>query len=253
MKIRCCGALSSLQGNWEDHSVCTSSSPTLGEAVGTWPRGSHSTDWPVTYDLGGIENMSSPIWFSPLGIWFTKLQGLNQLGKGQKQQELPGGREEATRGQNLTLAKLMRKQKLWVNRKLTGRRTGWRTAEQTPGAQSTWWWERMEGATVPREIWALQNSSSPQTLCIHLSHNSGSDELSFLSLCNTRDKMKAEPNKPDSIFQFPTYSTHNLRQVSCIPHCLHSTELHQKGSRLDKWQLLVLSSRFYSRGGWSNA
>lgn len=73
----------------------------LGEAVGTWPRGSHSTDWPVTYDLGGIENMSSPIWFSLLGIWFTKLQGLNQLGKGQKRQELPGGgREEATAGQN---------------------------------------------------------------------------------------------------------------------------------------------------------
>lgn len=39
--------------------------------------------------------------------------------------------------------------------------------------------------------------------------------------------MKAEPSKLNSMFQFPAYSTHDLGQVSCSPHCPPSTVFYQ--------------------------
>lgn len=80
----------------------------------------------------------------------------------------------------------------------------------------------------------------------------------FLSLYNTRCKIKSRAEQI-SLFQFPTCSAHDLEQVSWPLRglgCLHKLAvrpvLHQKGSGLNKWQLLVLSSRFYSSGGWYN-
>lgn len=125
----------------------------VGKIVGIWPKGSQSTDGPVTYDMPGMKKWEEPIRFSPLGIWFRELQELNQLGKGQKQRECQGGRVEATKSQNYMQAKVMRKQKLWVNRKLTGRK---QRVKQMPGAAKLSWALDDGGSRVHRAAFALK-------------------------------------------------------------------------------------------------
>lgn len=71
-------------------------------------------------------------------------------------------------------------------------------------------------------------------------------------------KLKAEPNK--SLYFSSPLARRTIWSKFSWPlsgsGCLHKlavrTVLHQKDSGLNKWQLLLLSSRFYSCGGWYN-
>lgn len=85
-----------------------------------------------------------------LGNLIQKTPRAELVRKGAETAIMPGGRVEATKSQNHMQAKVMKKQKLWVNRKLPGSK---QRVKQMPGAGehlAVRWWREQQS---PELLW----------------------------------------------------------------------------------------------------
>lgn len=150
----------------------TQGQPTHRQARDLWP----GWDWK--------RSRVNPILTS--GNLIQKTPRAEPIRKGTETARVPGGRIEATISQNHMQAKVMRKQKLWVNRKLTGSKRS--RAELTPGAGehlAVRWW-----SAVPRAAVALETYDSPSMYRHKTPLTPSSSSLKESGLCDPRNKIK---------------------------------------------------------------
>lgn len=177
----------------------SSSSSLVGKIVGIWPKDSQSTQsgqWPVTWL--GLKHMSRANQILTLGNLIQKTPRAEPVRKGAETVRVPGSRVEATKSQSHMQAKVMKQQKLWVNRKLTGSK---QRVRPMPGAGEHSAVRRRQlspGAALASDAY----TAPPCAYCPLTPSSSGS--LSESGLCYPRNQI-GTANRSASTFQIPTY------------------------------------------------
>lgn len=150
--------------------------------MGIWPTSSQSRDRPVTCDMDRIEKMNRANQILTLGNLIQKTPRAGLVRKGAETATVPGGRVEATKSQNHMQAKVMKKQKLWVNRKLPGSKQRVKQMPRAGEHLAVRWWREQQS---PELLWL---PTTPP--CVYLTpHPPSSDGLSESGFRNPRNKI----------------------------------------------------------------